>query len=78
MIADGRSVPLPAGNGARIGKILVNGIWRGTWDITDHALRVTSFVTLRREERDALVAEGERLHAFVEPGVPPAVVLDEP
>jgi len=78
MIADGRAVPLPQGNGARVGTILVEGMWRGTWEIRDHALRVRPFVTLRREDREALVAEAERLHAFVEPGVRPEVVLDEP
>jgi hypothetical protein len=69
---------LPPGNGAATGTFLVDGTWRGTWEIRDHALRITPFTTLNRADRDALLAESERLCAFVQPGTRGDVVLREP
>jgi DNA glycosylase AlkZ-like len=73
-----RTVPLPAGNGATTGTFLVDGTWQGTWEIRRHALQITPFTQLRPADRDALLAEADGLHAFVEPHVRREVVVREP
>jgi Winged helix DNA-binding domain len=66
-ITGGEQVPLPPGNGARFGTLLVDGMLRATWRITGDrdaaVLQVEPFGRLL--ERDAIAAEGERLLAFV-------------
>jgi hypothetical protein len=66
-IATGRRVPLPPGPGARSGTLLVDGLFSATWRITsrrDEALlEITPFHAVR--ERDAIIAEGERLLHFL-------------
>ncbi len=73
-----RPVPLPPGNGATAGTFLVNGMWQGTWQIRDQALRVQPFTTLRRSDRDALLAEATQLCAFVAPQAKCDIVLGQP
>jgi winged helix DNA-binding protein len=60
----GRPVPAPPGNGATSGNVLVDGFFRGRWQIADGRFAVEPFVRLTRGDRDALQDEGERLLAF--------------
>jgi hypothetical protein len=78
VILDSRSVPLPPGNGATAGTILVDGMWQGTWQIRDQALRIQPFTTLRRADRDALLTEAAQLCAFIAPQAEHDIVLDKP
>lgn len=78
VIPGGRSVPLPPGNGAAAGTFLADGLWQGTWQIRDQALRIQPFTGLRRADRDALMAEAAQLCAFIAPGAEYGIVLDEP
>jgi Winged helix DNA-binding domain len=69
-ITGGERVPLQPGMGARYGTLLVDGLFRATWRISlerDGAiLDVEPFERL--SERDAIVAEGERLLTFAAAG----------
>jgi hypothetical protein len=64
-----RPVPLPPGNGAAVGTLLVDGFWQAGWRIrTDPlVLEIRPFVPLSAADRDAIAAEGERLLDFVRP-----------
>ena len=68
---DGRPIPLPPGNGAALGTLLVDGELRATWRITRDdgavALTVRPFAPLAAADVDAVTAEGSRLLAFVAP-----------
>jgi winged helix DNA-binding protein len=70
---DGRRVPLPPGNGAATGTILVDGLFRGTWDVdraTDGSaatLTVRPFTPLSQPEADAVTKEAAALVAFLAP-----------
>lgn len=77
VIPDGRPVPLPPGNGATVGTLLVDGTWSATWR-TERAgdtatLTVSAFRPLGDPE--AVVAEGLRLLALTCPGATPEVRL---
>jgi hypothetical protein len=67
-----RPVPLPPGNGARTGTVLVDGWWRGTWSIVHQdavlTLRVEPHAPLARADTEELEAEAARLLAFAAPG----------
>jgi hypothetical protein len=78
VIPDNRPVPLPPGNGASAGTVLVDGVWQGTWQIRDRALRIQPFTTLPRADRDALLAEAAQLCAFVAPQAKYEIVLNPP
>jgi DNA glycosylase AlkZ-like len=66
-----RPVPLPAGNGATTGTLLVNGQWHADWTITrgrDRAvLEISPFGPLGVVGQDAVAAEGSRLLEFAAP-----------
>jgi len=66
-IAGGERVPLPPGPGARSGTLLVDGVLSATWRITiqrnSAVLELAPFAAVR--DPDPIVAEGERLLAFV-------------
>lgn len=66
-----RQVPLPAGNGATTGTLLVNGQWYADWTITrgrDRAvLEISPFGPLGVVGQDAVAAEGSRLLEFAAP-----------
>ncbi len=66
-----RPVPLPPGNGATGGTLLVDGLWQADWKIVkakDQAvLQIEPFVPLRAADRDAIAAEGELLLDFAAP-----------
>ncbi len=72
-IPHGRPVPLPPGNGARAGTLLVDGFWQADWTITrgrDRAeLEIRPFTRLPAPVRDAIAAEGGRLLEFAAPAV---------
>jgi len=60
-----RPVPLPPGNGAATGTLLVDGMWQGTWQVRDQVLHIRPFIELRPADRDALLAEAGQLCAFL-------------
>ena len=68
IIPAGRSIPLPPGNGATMGTILLDGMFGGTWRISRDAGRATltvrPFDAIGVMEQRAVEAEGERLLAF--------------
>jgi Winged helix DNA-binding domain len=63
-----RPVPLPPGNGATGGTLLVDGFWQADWKITGDILEVRPFIRLSPAEQVAVAAEGERLLEFAGPG----------
>ena len=69
VIPHSRPVPLPPGNGASGGTLLVDGCWRADWKIVKEqgVLEVRPFVPLSAADRDAVAAEGQRLLGFVRP-----------
>jgi hypothetical protein len=77
LIAGGRSVPLPPGNGAADGTFLVDGMWQGTWQVRGGKLRLQPFTKLRRADRDALLTEAAPLCAFAA-RQPCDIILGEP
>ncbi len=78
VIPGNRPVPLPPGSGATAGTFLVDGIWQGTWQICDQALRIQPFTKLHHADRDALLAEAAQLCAFVAPQPTYDIVLGKP
>ena len=80
IIPPGRSIPLPPGNGASMGTILVDGVYSGTWRIARSGGRATltarPFETLRAVDRAALEGEGAHLLAFAAKGFDPDVVVE--
>jgi hypothetical protein len=71
VIPHGRPVPLPPGNGASSGTLLVDGFWQAEWKITTEGdgavLHVEPFIALAAGDVDAIAAEGERLLGFAAP-----------
>jgi hypothetical protein len=65
LIPHERPVPLPPGNGADIGTILLDGLWQGIWRARDGVLRVETFRPPSPDERSALLDEGARLGSFL-------------
>jgi hypothetical protein len=64
-----RPVPLPPGNGAAGGTLLVDGFWQADWKISKDqgVLEIRPFIPLSAAGRDAIAAEGERLLDFAGP-----------
>jgi len=73
-----RSVPLPPGNGANTGTLLVDGVWQGTWKLRDQTLWIEMFTKVGSAHRDALLAEAEQLCAFVAPQGKYEIAVVEP
>ena len=71
VMAPERRVPLLPGNGTNGGTVLVDGLYVADWSIQRQkdaaTLTITYFEPLEPSDRDALVAEGERLLTFVHP-----------
>jgi Winged helix DNA-binding domain len=68
-----RPVPLPPGNGASRGTLLIDGLWQADWKITGSVLQIEPFISLTVADRDAIAAEGARLLDFAAPaGTAPA------
>jgi winged helix DNA-binding protein len=84
IIPAGRRIPLPPGDGAARGTILVDGRLAGEWriersrDRSTAKLVVEPFVALAPAERTATEAEGLELLAFVAPGSVPEVDVRGP
>ena len=71
VIRGARPVPLPPGNGATTGTVLVDGFWEGDWTITrsrDRAvLEIRPFGPPGVAGQEAIAAEGSRLLEFAAP-----------
>jgi hypothetical protein len=71
VIRHARPVPLPPGNGATTGTLLVDGYWEADWTIIrgrDRAvLEIRPFAEPGPVQRDAIAAEGGRLLEFAAP-----------
>ncbi|MFC3764816.1 DNA glycosylase AlkZ-like family protein [Tenggerimyces flavus] len=65
VIDDGRAVPLPPGNGAKRGTLLVDGFFRGMWNLDGTTLWVSPFAPLATADADAVSEEAYRLVAFL-------------
>jgi hypothetical protein len=65
VIPHDRPVPLPPGNGANVGTLLLDGTWQGTWQVRDRSLRVAPFSEVRGGDHDALMTEAASLCAFL-------------
>ncbi|HZO68767.1 MAG TPA: winged helix DNA-binding domain-containing protein [Kribbellaceae bacterium] len=68
VIPDDRRVPLPPGNGATAGTVLVDGMFQAEWRLRENVLRVEPFRQFTPAERDDLAAEAARLAGFIAPG----------
>jgi hypothetical protein len=77
VVPDGRRVPLPPGNGAVVGTLLVDGTWSATWRTERTGDTATLVVSPFRPLGDPgpIVAEGLRLLALTCPGATPEVRL---
>ena len=80
IIPAGRAIPLPPGNGASMGTILLDGMYAGTWRIARASGRATltiePFEPLRPADREALEVEGARLLDFAADGFEPVIVME--
>jgi hypothetical protein len=78
VIPDGRAVPLPPGDGARAGTVLVDGDVRATWAVTpseqETRLTVAATPSLTAAETAEVSEEAEQLLLFVAPGVSRRIV----
>lgn len=74
VLPEGRRVPLPPGNGASMGTVLLDGRYDADWRVRrngDQAvLTVTGYRRFSTAERAELAEEGAQLVAFVAPGMP--------
>jgi hypothetical protein len=81
VIRNGRPVPLPPGNGATTGTLLIDGLWEAGWTITRNrdrpALEIRPFRPLGQPEQDAITAEGRRLLEFAAPSASQAPVVHD-
>lgn len=77
-ITHDRAVPLPPGHGARTGTILLDGTWQGIWQHRPPTLELKTFVSLGRDNRAALLAEGTALASFLTPNQRTELLHREP
>jgi len=84
VIPPGRRIPLPPGEGATRGTVLVDGMFAGLWrldrprDGAVATLVIEPFARIATADRRALEAEGAGLLGFVAVGRKPEVVIREP
>ena len=82
IIPAGRRIPLPPGNGATRGTVLLDGMFAGEWRIAterEHAtLEVEPFEAMPAAELSALLEEGMRLLAFAAADMEVRIVVREP
>jgi hypothetical protein len=80
IIPAGRSIPLPPGNGATMGTVLLDGFYAGTWRIARSAGRATltirPFEPVAPADAAALADEGGRLVAFTTDGLAADIVIE--
>jgi hypothetical protein len=78
VIPDRRAVPLPPGNGARAGTVLVDGDFRATWRLAARndtaTITVQATPGLSSREKAEIGEEGIRLLGFLAPDTPHADV----
>jgi hypothetical protein len=69
VIPHDRPVPLPPGNGATQGTLIVDGFWDATWKLTKNGdratLAVAPFRRLTAQEQSAITEEGARLLGLI-------------
>jgi len=70
VIRHGRPVPLPPGNGATTGTVLIDGCWEAGWRRNRAVLEIRPFARLADATADAVMAEGARLLEFTDPAGP--------
>jgi hypothetical protein len=73
IIPDRRPVPLPPGDGARVGTVLVDGEFRTTWQLvpTEHGAELqVDAAGFSGPEISQIDEEGLRLLGFLKPGLP--------
>jgi hypothetical protein len=79
IIPSGRRIPLPPGNGATRGTLLIDGMFGGEWRITRDGQRATitiaPFEPIAGTERRAVEDEAVRLLAFSAEGADPEIVI---
>ncbi|MGW3997785.1 winged helix DNA-binding domain-containing protein [Amycolatopsis sp. NPDC004772] len=68
VLPPGRRVPLPPGNGASRGTLLVDGFYRADWRLHADALEVTAHDRLTAGERAEIETEAGRLLEFLDAG----------
>ena len=82
IIPAGRAIPLPPGNGASMGTLLLDGMLAGTWRIARSGARATltiePFAPVPRTGRAALEDEGARLLGFAAHGLDPEFIVLPP
>jgi hypothetical protein len=82
VIPAGRRIPLPPGNGATQGTILLDGMFAGEWRIATadgHAtLAIEPFAPIEPAVLPALTEEGTRLLGFARPGMDARIVVGAP
>jgi hypothetical protein len=78
VLPPGRRVPLPAGNGAAMGTVLLDGRYEADWQLRTGVLRITPYRALSPAERAELTAEAMRLAGFVAPDSSVDVRFSEP
>ncbi|WP_436498510.1 winged helix DNA-binding domain-containing protein [Actinokineospora sp. HUAS TT18] len=66
VIPDGRRVPLPPGNGARCGTLLIDGEFQATWTVERDG--DVARLVVDSDEVDAIAEEGARMLDFLAPG----------
>jgi hypothetical protein len=82
IIPPGRRIPLPPGNGATRGTILIDGMLGAEWKIAaadGHAtLEIEPFEPIPAADLPALEEEGDRLLAFAAAGSEGRIVVHQP
>jgi len=82
IVPAGRRIPLPPGNGATRGTVLLDGMFGGEWRIERAGRRATltiaPFEAIPARERPALEDEAMRLLAFTTHGADPEIVVLAP
>jgi len=82
IIPAGRRIPLPPGNGATRGTVLIDGMFAGEWRIATNGgratLQIEPFATIPAAELPGLHEEGARLVAFAAAGTDGRIVVREP
>ena len=71
-----RPVPLPAGNGATTGTVLIDGLWQGTWRLHRRVLTINPFTPIPYAESESMLTEAERLTAFLSPSTTCDLVVE--
>ena len=73
VLPEGRRVPLPPGNGASMGTVLLDGRYDADWRVQrngdEAVLAVTGYRRFSGAERTELAEEGTKLLGFVAPGM---------